>query len=286
MANMNENLHLALQRLQALPAIPRVAREILSLRLMSYQDEQALLRLIEKDPAISARIVGLANSPLFGTSRKIVSVNDATALLGIRRVKMTAMSFAMMNSLGRTPAGLLNVHNLWQHSLTVTMAMHTMSRYMPASLRPQDDEIFLAGLLHDIGFLALDYLAPMLSDRFHALLAAETGRSVEEVESGVLEMSHSELGAELARHWGLPENIVAVLRYHHLPDDAHAAAGRPLVNMVNLAEKLLPTFGSPDQPLPEIASAEWQALGIDPAHAAAIGEAARDHAREIAASLA
>lgn len=285
MANMNENLHHALQRLHALPAIPRVAREIMSLRLMSYQDEQALLKLIEKDPSISARIVGLANSPLFGSSRRIVSVSDAAALLGMRRVKMTAMSFAMMNSLARTPAGLLNVHNLWQHSLTVTMAMHTMSRHMPAGLRPQEDEIFLAGLLHDIGFLVLDYLAPMLSDRFHALLAAETGRSIEDVENGVLEMSHSELGAELARHWGLPENIVAVLRHHHQPDDAQAAAGRPLVNMVNLAEKLLPTFGSPDRPLPEIAPEEWRSVGIDPAHAAAIGEAAREHAREVAESF-
>lgn len=285
MANMNENLHHALQRLHALPAIPRVAREIMSLRLMSYQDEQALLKLIEKDPSISARIVGLANSPLFGSSRRIVSVSDAAALLGMRRVKMTAMSFAMMNSLARTPAGLLNVHNLWQHSLTVTMAMHTMSRHMPAGLRPQEDEIFLAGLLHDIGFLVLDYLAPMLSDRFHALLAAETGRSIEDVENGVLEMSHSELGAELARHWGLPENIVAVLRHHHQPDDAQAAAGWPLVNMVNLAEKLLPTFGSPDRPLPEIAPEEWRSVGIDPAHAAAIGEAAREHAREVAESF-
>lgn len=283
--NEAENLRQALQRLHALPAIPKVAREILALKMMSDRDEQVLLELIGKDPAISARVVGLANSPLFGTSKKIVSVSEATALLGIRRVKMTAMSFAMMNSMARTPAGLLNVHELWQHSLTVTMAMQTMSRYMPASARPAEEELFLAGLLHDIGFLVLDYIHPMLSDRFHALLAAETGRSVEEVESGMLEMSHSELGAELARHWELPENIVAVLRYHHQPDHEQAAAGQPLVRMVNLAEKLLPTFGSSGRPGPEIAPQEWQSIGIAPAHAQEITEAAQRHAEEIERSF-
>lgn len=284
--NDSENLRHALQRLHALPAIPRIAREILSLKIVSDKDERALLQLIEKDPSISARVIGLANSPLFGASRKIMSVGDAAALLGIRRVKMTAMSFAMMNAMARTPAGLLNVHDLWRHSLTVTMAMQTMSRYMPPAVRPSDDEVFLAGLLHDIGFLVLDCIHPMLSDRFHALLAAETGRSVEEVEVGVLEMSHSELGAELARHWGLPENIVAVLRYHHQPGEAQAAAGQPLVSMVNLAEKLLPTFGAMGLALPEIAPGEWQSLGIDPGNAAEIGEAAQQHAREIVKSFA
>jgi putative nucleotidyltransferase with HDIG domain len=284
--NDSGNLHHMLQHLHALPPIPRVAQGILSLKLMSERDEQALLKLIEKDPSISARVIGLANSPLFGTSKKIMSVSDATALLGIRRVKMTALSFAMLSSMARAPAGLLNVHSLWRHSLTVTMAMQTMSRYMPANLRPQEDEIFLAGLLHDIGFLVLDYLDPMLSNRFHAMLAAETGRSIEEVESGVLEMSHSELGAEVARHWELPENIVAVLRYHHQPDDAQAAAGQPLVRMVNVAEKLLPTFGTLGQAQPEIAAEEWQSLGIDPRNAAAIIEASQRHAREIAASFA
>lgn len=284
--NDSENLHHALQRLHALPAIPKVAREILALKMMSDRDEQILLKLIEKDPAISARIVGLSNSPLFGASKKIVSVSEATALLGIRRVKMTAMSFAMMNSMARTPAGLLNVHELWRHSLTVTMTMQTMSRYMSAGSRPQDDEVFLAGLLHDIGFLVLDYIDPMLSDRFHALLAAESGRSVEEVESGLLALNHSELGAELARHWGLPEKIIAVLRYHHQPDHAQAAAGQPLASMVNLAEKLLPTFGSAEKSLPGISPEEWLAIGIDPSHAAEIEAAAQQHARDTAESFA
>ncbi len=282
----SENLRQSLKSLHVLPAIPELARDILALKVLTYEGEQELLKLIENDPSISTKVVGLANSPLFGTSRKITSVRNAVSLLGIKRVKMIALSFAMMTAMARTREGLLNVHKLWQHCLTVTMAMHTMSKYMPADACPQDDDIFLAGLLHDIGFLVLDYIDPMLSDKFHARLAAETGLSIEEVEDGVLEMSHSELGAELGSHWGLPESIVAVLRYHHTPNAVQSLAGQPLVNMVNLAEKLLPTFRVAEQVQPDITPDDWESLGIDPSHAAEIMEEVNKHAEEVAIAFA
>jgi putative nucleotidyltransferase with HDIG domain len=278
---MTENLRQALDRLHALPPIPQIAHDILSLKMVSYEGEQELLRLIEKDPPISAKVVGLANSPLFGASIKIASVNDAATLVGIRRVKMTALSFAMMSAVVRhSAAGLLNVQDLWQHSLAVTMWMHAISRYMPEDARPKDEEVFLAGLLHDIGFLVLDYLAPKLSDKFHATLAAEPTRSVEELEAAMLEMNHCELGAELGQRWGLQEPIIAVMRYHHRPDDAQAAIGFPLVKMVNLAEKLMPTFSTSRCSHADITPEDWQALGIDPTNVSKIIELAQQHTHE------
>ncbi len=258
----SESLRDAVSHLNALPAIPKIAQEILSLKLITEEGERVLLRLIERDPLLSAKVIGLSNASLFGASKEIMTVRDAVALLGFKRVKMIALSFAMMSSMAQRPAGLLNVQNLWQHSLTVAMAMHTMSRAMPGDTRPLDDEIFLAGLLHDIGFLVLDHINPKLSDKFHACLATEVGRSVEEIETEMLEMSHGELGAELARSWNLPEAIVAVLRYHHQPGAAEASVGQPLVRMANMAEKLLPTFGICERVQPEISIEEWQTLGI------------------------
>jgi HD-like signal output (HDOD) protein len=87
------------------------------------------------------------------------------------------------------------------------------------------------------------------------------------VEAEVIEISHGELGAELARHWDLPEGIVAVLRYHHNPADAAAAAGQPLISLLNLAEKLLPGFGIAEHVSPEISEQDWLVVGIDPARA-------------------
>jgi HD-like signal output (HDOD) protein len=117
-------------------------------------------------------------------------------------------------------------------------------------------------MLHDIGYLVLVFLDPHQSDKLHTRLAAESSRPALEVEREVMEICHDELGAELATHWNLPEEIVAVLRHHHNPDAAEASLGQPLVRMINIVEKLLPSFGLNEFVAPEISPEEWEALGI------------------------
>lgn len=281
--NAAASLRQALDHLGTLPPIPRIAQKILSLKINSDEGERALLDLIEKDPPILSKVIGLANSPLFGTGRKILSLHDATAILGSRRVKMVALSFAMMSSMNRRPAGQFDIQGLWQHSLSVAMTMDTLARLMPRDLRPSDEEVYLAGLLHDIGFLVLDYLDPQLSEAFHARLAALPRLTVEEIEAEMLETSHGELGAELGRHWNLPENIISVLQYHH--GDHGIVSRQPLVAMTCLAEKLLPTFGIAEPVEMEIADEEWLALGIAPLKADEVKVRIQEHIRNVIVAI-
>ncbi len=274
------------RELQALPALPRIAQEILAIEMASDKGNDLLLKLIEKDPAISARIIGLANSPLFRTSRHIMTVSDAATVLGIKRIKMTALSFAMISSMTRKQPGALNVMNLWQHSMAVALAMDALSKAMPPGVRPPDDEIYLAGLLHDIGFLVLDYLYPELSNRFHARVASDGSHLLTtELEAEMLEMNHCELGALLAEHWNLTDSIVAVLRHHHSGDAAQDAVGQPLIAMTNLAERLLPTFGMTEPVPSEIEIEAWQALGIAADRVGEVKAAMRMRAEEIASAF-
>lgn len=278
-------MHHTVVMLQTLPVMPKTALEILSIELASDRGNELLLKVIEKDPAISARVIGLANSPLFGTSRKILTVGDAATVLGIKRVKMVALGFAMMSSVTHHPPGLLNVMRLWQHSMAVALAMDALSGAMPQEKRPTAEEIYLAGLLHDIGFLILEYVDPELSNSFHARLASETVLSAIELEAQMLEMNHCELGALLAEHWNLTDVIVAVLRHHHsvvLPPDA---PGKTLVSMTNLAEKLLPTFCMDKLIPPDIAVAEWQELGIAEDRIEKVEALMRERAAEISSAF-
>ncbi len=256
---LSASMHKAIEFLHALPPMPKIAQEILAINLASDQGDELLLKLIVRDPAISARLIGLANSPLFHTSRKIQTLSDAAAVLGIKRIKMISLGFAMTASLIRKPAGLLDTVKLWKHSMAVALAMDTLAKAMPRKSRPPDDEIFLAGLLHNIGFLVLDHIDPVNSDRFHARLAMEDALP-EELETRMLEMNHCELGALLGERWGLSVNIIDVMRYHHAEGVSKDAAGQPLIAMTNLAEKLLPTFGMPVSQ--EIGIEQWRALGI------------------------
>lgn len=278
-------LRVNVDALQALPALPKIAQQILSIKLATDKGDEMLLRLIEKDPAISARIIGLANSPLFGTSRKIMAVSDAASVLGIKRIKMVALSFAMMSSITRKPAGLLDVTHLWQHSMAVALAMDTLSKAMPKEMRPPDEEIYLAGLLHDIGFLVLEYIDPELSNRFHSRLAAEGVSRYSEVEAEMLAINHSELGARLAEHWNLAPSIVAVLRHHHSSDMAPDAVGQPLIAMINLTGRLFPAFGADESVQADIEIEKWQALGIAAEKVPEVEAAMRKRTEEIASSL-
>jgi putative nucleotidyltransferase with HDIG domain len=266
-SNSPINLKQAISNLDMLPAMPVIAQKILALDLETDDGERAMLKLIEKDPQIAAKIIGLANTPLFGASKKVSSVTDASMLLGITRVKSVTMSIAVMSSLTKKSTGKLDIQGLWLHSLAIALALRTISHAMPRNTRPLDDEIFLAGLLHDIGYMVLNQLDQYRSDELHVRFASQKERNTSEIEAEFLEMNHGELGAELARHWDLPESVVAILRYHHDPENKHAAAGQPLVSMVNMAERILPSFGINEHISPVISSEEWTALGIDPAKA-------------------
>lgn len=280
MSDKHVDLKAAIQNLDSLPAMPLVAQKILRLPLDTLEGEQQLLKLIEQDPQIAARTIGLANSPLFGSANKITSVKDAAMMLGINRVKSVSVGIAVMSAFTRRAAGHLNMQHLWLHSLGIALAMCTLARAMPSGSRPLEDEIFFAGLLHDIGFMVLNHIDPARSDLLQSRLTASPDRTVNEIEAEVIGIGHAELGAELAQHWDLPDSIVAVLRYHHTPTHTEAGIGQPLIFLLNLAEKLLPAFGIPEHVATSIDEHDWRVLGIDPLNTEELVASVRQQAEQ------
>ncbi|MBI5889324.1 MAG: HDOD domain-containing protein [Nitrosomonadales bacterium] len=275
------DLRQAVRNLNSLPALPVIAQKLLALKLDSEEGERQMLLLIAQDPMISAKIIGLANSPLLGTTRHISAVKDAAMLLGLTRVKSVATGIAVI-SLVSKPIGRFNPQELWMHSMGVAFAMLAVVRAMPVKKRPPDDIIFLSGMLHDIGYLALAHLDTRSSDDLHTRLVIEPDRLAIEVERELHEVTHDELGAELAKYWNLPSEIVAVIRYHHTPDAPQSAEGQPLARIINVTEKLLPTLGLREFVGNTVTPEEWIELGIEPDRAAEIAEQAVEQANQAA----
>jgi HD-like signal output (HDOD) protein len=261
------NLREAVKNLDSLPALPLIAQKLLTLNVDTDEGQRQMLTLIEQDPQILAKVIGLANSPVIGASRKISSIAEAAIVLGINRIKTVATGMAMMTVKGGTSTGSFNLNDLWMHNLGIAFAMVAISKAMPKKTRPQDDSIFLAGMLHDIGYIALAYLDPKRSNELHTYQAASPNRSALEIEQSLLDICHDELGAELARHWNLPGEIISVIRYHHTPDAPDAPKNQPLIRMVYIAEKILPSFGMSEQSDSGIHDSDWEALEIMPAKA-------------------
>lgn len=264
----------ALKNLQSLPVMPLIAQKLLVLNTDSDAGERQLLRLIEQEPQILARTIALANSPALGaTGRKTNSVKEAAMLLGIKKIKSVATCIAISSMNSKLPTGKLKLQDLWLHNLGVSFTMLAIARSMPGENRPEDEQIILAGMLHDIGYLALAYLAPRLSDKLHSAMAASPETPALKIEQSMLDVCHDELGAELARHWKLPDDIIEILRHHHSPD---TAPQQLLARMICVAEKILPSLGMPEYVNPVVDDAEWEALGINPEDAEEIIAQARE----------
>ncbi len=267
------DLKQSLERIDTLPAMPVIAKRMLALRLDTDEGEAQLLKLIAQDPQISARIIGLSNASLFGSPGIISSINDAAMRLGLAQIKSVAIGMATLSAFAQPTEGKLKSADLWTHSITIASAMRAVAKRMPAQKRPVDEQIFLAGLLHDIGYNALNFIAKDLSDTLHTRLnTAPTTTSLLKIEHELLGMHHGEIGAKLGAHWGLPAEIIAVIRHHHAPENADAEVGYLLVRLVNIVEKLLTNFAINELTAAEITAQEWMDLGIAPNEADSISE--------------
>ncbi len=254
----------AVNNLDSLPAMPVIAQKLLALPLDTEKGEEELLKLVGQDPQIYAKLIGMANSPIMGVTRKVNSVQDASMLLGLTRVKSVALGIASMSNLSRlAPGKHFNPQDLWLHCMTVAMVMRTISQYIPKAIRTNEDQIFLAGLLHDIGFMALHHIDAAASDELHHQLAMQPERPVLEIELETLGITHCFIGAQLAKHWNLPLEIIGAIGYHHPPYVEEVSAQNPLVRLVNLAEKVLPDFGMAEHTGGDIQKHEWTELGIE-----------------------
>lgn len=259
-----DRLKRALANLDSLPAMPAIAQKLLALPLDTEEGEAQLLALIGQDPQISAKVIGLANSPMMGVSRKVGTVTDAALLLGLSRVKTVAVGIASMSNLSKLSASkFFKPQDLWLHSMAMAIVMRVIAQSMPRDIRPKEDQIFLAGLLHDIGFMALHHIDAEASNELHHQLCLQPERPILDIELETLGITHCFLGAELARRWHLPPEIAAVLGYHHPPYVDEMSEEHPLVRLVSVTEKILPDFGISEHTGGAVEEWEWRELGID-----------------------
>ncbi|MBN1512533.1 MAG: HDOD domain-containing protein [Phycisphaerae bacterium] len=187
-------------------ALPSVVCEVLMLAGNRHADRGELARAIERDVALTARVLALANSCGHGVERgRIATVDDAVARLGFNAVRQMAAGMAILRTVSREADASGAYIRLWEHSFAAALVNTLIDS--GHSHRTGGDE-YLIGLLHDMGkFMVIDS-AP---DQLQAL--AETAGLAD--EGTLLGHNHAELGAEMLHRWGLPEAIVTPVGEHH-----------------------------------------------------------------------
>lgn len=263
MSSVAVELKPSLNFIDSLPAMPVLAQKLLALPLNTDEGETQLLKLISQDPQISAKLVGLSNTALFGAPGIISSIRDATMRLGLTTVKSVSIGMATSATLKKQPEGKLKSADLWVHSMAIAIGMRIIAKRMPSKIRPSDDQVFLAGLLHDIGYNVLSFLDTPLSDALHESIENNPDKSLMEIEEIESIIHHGELGAQLGIHWGLPSEIISVIRHHHSTEPVDEEIEQALINLIQVTEKLLPGVGITECAVAEVTAGDWEKLSID-----------------------
>lgn len=222
--------------MKTLPSLPTLYHEVLE----AVQDPDSLLQrvgeIIGRDMGMTTKMLQLANSGFFGPRRHVSSLAQVVSLLGPDTVKGLILSVELFTHFDQAQARKLSLNTLWQHSMAVSAQARSIARVENCE-RQVIDDVFTAGLLHDVGKLVF---AVNLPERYsEALALMREHRMAEwEAERATLGATHAEVGAYLLGLWGLPDSIVEALAFHDAPSRCPNQHFSPLT-AVHVADALV-----------------------------------------------
>ena len=211
---MDQKILKQLEACNDLPILPAVALEVIRVCRDPGCGIDDMQHLIGRDPTLTAKVLRTVNSAMFGLSRRVTSLKQALTLLGLASVRAIVLSFSLVKLDGANPPRSFDHQRHWKQSLTNAVSAHELCARHELGV---PEEAFVAGLLQDVGILALVQAVP---DAYEQVLArmAESGESRIDAERHVLGADHMEVGTWLADRWGLPVSLCTPIAYHHQPE--------------------------------------------------------------------
>lgn len=231
---MNQELLNRIMGCSTLPTLPAAAVRVLELTSNPNVAIDELTRVIQNDQALSVKVLRTVNSTFYSLRRPCASINQAMVLLGLSSVKSLVLSFSLVSTVASGNGEGFDYLPYWRRGLYTAVAAKTTAR---AAGVVQEDEVFLGGLLQDVGMVAMhralgaEYAAIAKGD--HRRLASD--------ELQTFDVQHPEVGAMLAERWRLPIELIVPIRFHEQPTAAPAQYANLIrcVGLGNLAHDVL-----------------------------------------------
>lgn len=201
-------------QIQQLPTIPSVALKILALAKEKYASSDQISRVIEKDQALTSRLLKVANSPFYGRSFKVKTIKDAIVVIGFDTLRSITLSISIIDVFQKNKSKKrLMDEQFWLHCLACAVCAERLSKRIGV---PFVEEAFLAGLIHDVGKVVLDQYC---HEDYEKVLE-ETDRNyrnISEVENEIIGFDHTTVGRWLLEAWRLPPLLSEGVWLHHHP---------------------------------------------------------------------
>ncbi|QEY65585.1 HDOD domain-containing protein [Metapseudomonas lalkuanensis] len=244
-----------------IPPLAESAQKIIKLRVDPNATVEDITGVVETDPALAAQVVSWAASPYYAAPGKIRSVEDAIVrVLGFDLVINLALGLALGKSLSLPKDQPQQATPYWQQAIYTAAVIEGLTRAMPRAQRPETGLTYLAGLLHNFGYLVLAHVFPPHFSLICRHLEVNPHLSHSYIEQHLLGITREQIGSWLMRFWDMPEELYTALRFQHDPDYQNDNAAYP--NLVCLAVSLLRNRGIGSGPEAVIPDDLFEALGI------------------------
>lgn len=220
------------KKIDSFPPLPATVARVIKVTNDPESSANDLLRAVAPDQSICTAILKIANSSLFGRPREVGSLESAIMMLGFNEVRSIVLGNAVVSSFkGMTKQHKQAVTSFWDHAFTTGLAAKIISE----QLNRAAGQYFIAGLLHDIGKLAM----LLTFDAEYSPVTWMTAFSSEEQlkdEKHAFAISHDHVGSHLLRKWNFPEDIIVALKAHHRPFEAEEFGS--FAQIIQLADAL------------------------------------------------
>ncbi len=237
-----------------LPTLPRVLEHVSKLLEDPLSSTEQVAKLISRDQVLSAKVLKMVNSPVYGFPGRISTIQHALVLLGYNVIKGLIISTSVFELMTTSMAGL------WEHSVGCAMACGAVAR--EAGFK-EPEEYAVAGLLHDLGKVIVALQLPEAREEVERVVA-EGDLLYLEAEKKVLGFGHDRVNAWVADHWNLPLNLKVGISGHHRPASAqHYPKMACVVHVGDFLTRVLEIGSGGEDHVPALDSQALELLSLD-----------------------
>ena len=226
-----------IQKIDYLPPMPSIAQEILIASNDASSDMDDIARIIKKDPGLTAKILAMANSAFFGFGRNVSTIEEAIInVLGLDLVKGFALSLAMSSVFDPSKCESFDIKRYWCSAFLAAELASGFTNHIDEKQTLDPNQLYLYGLLHNIGILVLVNRFPNIMSELFQDAAVDKEKRLIDYEKSTIDFNHHDAGAWLAEKWKLPYEMIDVIEHHH--DLAYQGRNSNLVILVGYCSRI------------------------------------------------
>jgi HD-like signal output (HDOD) protein len=243
-----------------LPELPSVAFELKKVVENPMSSAEHIAQVVSRSPSLTAVVLKIVNSSFYSLPSKISTVSHAVSLIGTQEISVLALGISVISIFKNLPDKTIDMHSFLRHSLVCGLLSRVFAAHKNVA---QTEQLFVSGLLHDLGRLILYIYFP--DESRNILVCSRThNKSLCKEEEDYLGCDHAQLGVQLMKQWKLPLILRDNVLYHHKPSEAPQSVPATIVHLADIIVNSLGIGSSGEKIIPPLDYNAWENLEFSP----------------------